>query len=103
MRKHNEEQARIAREQGLPARARIQDEAQASRRRRSTKISASEQARQWDRQREDIHPAEVIERLASVQAKKPAVPTLPPAVPDADPERPVRDLPIRTFREEPLP
>src|SRR5438093_9816482 len=57
MRKHNEEQARIAREQGLPARARIQDEARAARRRRSTEIRASEQARQWDRQRGDIHPA----------------------------------------------
>jgi hypothetical protein len=73
------------------------------RKRRSAEIRASEQSRQWDRQREDIHPAEVIERLASVQAKKPAVSTLPPAVPDADPDRPVRALPIRTFREEPLP
>ena len=38
MRKHNEEQARIAREQGLPARARIQDEAPAARRRRSRRL-----------------------------------------------------------------
>ena len=53
--------------------------------------------------REDIHPAEVLERLASVEAKKPAVPTLPPAVPDADPDRPVRALRIRTRRVEPLP
>src|SRR5579859_943528 len=35
MRKYDEEQARIAREQGLPVRARIQDEARAARRRRS--------------------------------------------------------------------
>src|SRR6266702_7797882 len=69
MRKHNEEQARIAREQGLPARARIQDEARAARRRCSTEIRASEQARQWDRQRGDIHPARVSERLASVGAE----------------------------------
>ena len=32
--------------------------------------STSEQSRQWDRQREDIHPAEVLERLASVETKK---------------------------------
>src|SRR6266542_6520683 len=51
MRKHDEEQARIAREQGLPVRARIQDEARVARRRPSTEIRASEQARQWDRQR----------------------------------------------------
>ena len=36
IRQHDEQQAKIAREQGLPVRARIQDEAQASRRRRST-------------------------------------------------------------------
>src|SRR2546429_7057279 len=64
MRKHNEEQARIAREQGLPARARIQDEARAARRRRSTEIRASEQARQWDRQRGDIHPALVVSTIS---------------------------------------
>src|SRR5450755_819980 len=103
MRKQDELQAKIAREQGREVRARIQEEAGSHRKRRSAEIRAREQSRQWDRQREDIHPAEVIERLASVQAKKPAVPTLPPAVPDADPDRPVRALPIRTFREEPLP
>ena len=57
-------------------------------------------ARQWDRQRQDIHPAEVAERLASIEAKKLAVLTLPEAVPDADPDRPVRILPVRTMREE---
>jgi hypothetical protein len=103
MRKHDEMQAKIAREQGREVRVRIQEEAGSHRKRRSAEIRASEQSRQWDRQREDIHPAEVIERLASVQAKKPAVPTLPPAVPDADPDRPVRALPVRTRRVEPLP
>jgi hypothetical protein len=57
MRQHDEQQAKIAREQGLPVRARIQDEARAARRRRSTEIRASEQARQWDLQRPDIHTA----------------------------------------------
>jgi transposase len=100
MRKHDEQQAKIAREQGLPVRARIQDEAGAARRRRSTEIRASEQARQWDRQRQDMHPAEVAERLASIEAKKPQVVTLPEAVPDADPDRKSRILAVRTFREE---
>jgi hypothetical protein len=54
MRQHDEQQAKIAREQGLPVRARIQDEAGSARKRRSTEIRASEQARQWDRQREEI-------------------------------------------------
>jgi hypothetical protein len=100
MRKHDEEQARIAHEQGLPVRARIQDEARAARRRRSTEIRASEQARQWDRQRQDIHPAEIAEHLASIEASIRAVPPLPDAVPDAEPDRPVRVLPVRTMREE---
>jgi hypothetical protein len=102
MRQHDEQQAKIAREQGLPVRARIQDEAGTARRRRSTEIRASEQARQWDRQRQDIHPAIVSEHLASIEAKKLAPPKLPPARPDAEPDRPVRVLPVRYVqREEP--
>src|SRR5712692_7441380 len=76
MRQHDEHQAKIAREQGLPVRARNQDEARAARRRRSTEIRASEQARQWDRQRPDIHTALVSERLAEVQAQITQVVTL---------------------------
>jgi hypothetical protein len=103
MRKHDEEQARIAREQGLPVRARIQDEAKASRRRRSTEIRANEQARQWDRQREDIHLTEVTERLAEIETKKLTLPKIRRAVPDPEPDRPIRILPIRPMREEPQP
>ncbi len=95
MRKHDEQQAKLAREQGREVRAHIQQEAGSRRKRRSAEIRASEQSRQWDRQ--DIHPAEVVERLASVETKKPAMPPLPPAVPDADPDRPVRVLPVRTL------
>ena len=101
IRKHDEEQRHLASAQGLPVRARIQDEAGAARRRRSTEIRASEQARQWDRQRQDIHPAIVSERLANIEAMKLAPPRLPPARPDAEPDRPVRVLPVRTMREEP--
>jgi len=100
MRKHDEEQRHLAHEQGLPVRARIQDEAKASRRRRSTEIRAHEQARQWDRQRGDIHPALVSERLAEVQAEIMHVVTLADPVPDADDARPVPVLPVRMMREE---
>jgi hypothetical protein len=100
MRKRDEEQARIAREQVLPVRARIQDEAKASRRRRSTEIRASEQARLWDRQRADMHPALVSERLASVQAEITQVVTLADPVPDAEPDQPIPVLPVRMMREE---
>ena len=62
MRKHDVQQRHLAHEQGLPVRARIQDEAGAARRRRSTEIRANEQARQWDRQRPDILTAVVASR-----------------------------------------
>jgi transposase len=101
MRKYDEEQATIAREQGLPVRARIQDEAGRGRKRRNAEIRQVERGHQWDRQREEIHPAEVLERLASIEEKKPAQTQLPPAVRDMDPDRPVRRLRIRRLREEP--
>ena len=70
-------------------------EAVHARKRRSTEIRANEQARQWDRQREEIHPAEVAERLADIEKKKLAPPKMKRAVPDADADRPVRILPMR--------
>jgi hypothetical protein len=100
MRHHDERQAQLVRADGLPVRARIQDEAGAARRRRSTEIRAREQSRQWDHQRPEMHPADVVERLAQLEAVSPTVSPLPPAVPDADPERPVRVLPVRPLREE---
>src|SRR5712692_7529524 len=103
MRKHDEMMAKQAREQGRETRARIQSEAGRARKRSSAEIRQDEHSRQWDRQRDDIHPAEVLERLTSVKRKPATPPKLPPAVPDADADRPVRALPVRTLREEPLP
>lgn len=99
-RKQDEMQARIAREHGREVRARIQEEAGQGRKRRSAEVRASEQSRQWDRQRQDLHPAEVLERLARVEVSMSQVAPLPPAVPDADSDRPVRPLRIRTLPEE---
>jgi hypothetical protein len=100
MRKQDEIQARIAREHGREVRVRIQDEAGQGRKRRRAEVRAREQSRQWDRQRHDMHPADVLERLASVEASMSHVAPLPPAVPDTDPARPVRPLRIRTLPEE---
>jgi len=101
MRKYDEEQKALARAQGQQTRTRIQDEAGRGRKRRNAEIRQVERGRQWDRQREEIHPAEVLERLASIEEKKPAQTKLPPAVRDTDPDRPVRPLRIRPLREEP--
>jgi transposase len=104
MRKHDEEQAKIASAQGQQVRAHIQDEAKkAGRKRRSAAVRAGEQSRQWDRERQDIHPEHVLEHLASIEASSRKVTPLPKATPDADPDRPVRVLPIRTLRKEPQP
>ena len=101
MRKYDKEQEALARMQGQQTRARIQDEAGRGRKRRNAEIRQVERGRQWDRQREEIHPAEVLERLASIEEKKPVQTRLPPAVRDTDPDRPVRPLRIRLLREEP--
>jgi hypothetical protein len=99
MRKHDGEQESLAHVQGQEVRARIQQEAGKGKKRRGAEIRASEQSRQWDRQREDIHPTSVIEQLESVEAKVKAQLPLPPAVPDADPDRPVRSLRIQLGEE----
>ncbi len=103
MRTHDATHARIAHEHGREVRARIQGEAGSARKRRAASIRHAEQSRQWDRQRADLHPADVLERLASLETTKPSGLTLPPAVPDAEPDRPVRVLPIRPVRKEPVP
>lgn len=99
MRKHDDAEEKRASAQGIKVRARIQEEAGKGKKRRGAEIRASEQSRQWDRQREDIHPAEVIERLARVETRNRSVASIPPAVPDADPDRPVRELRIRLGEE----
>jgi hypothetical protein len=105
MRTHDARGARIASAEGKETRARIQDEAKkAGGTRRSAEIRESEQSRQWDRQRQDIHPEPVLEQLASIEAKRKRKMTLlPKAIPDADADRPVRLLPIRPLHKEPHP
>jgi hypothetical protein len=41
----------------------------------------------------------VIERLASIETRNRSVPPIPPAIPDADPDRPVRTLRVRLGEE----
>ena len=60
--------------------------------------------------REDVDPVPLVvallegyaERVRTVHASMdPTVPTLPPALPDPDPDRPARQLRVRTLSEEP--
>ena len=90
MRKHDEEQRHLAREQGLPVRARIQDEAKASRRRRSTEIRQVNRPVNGIANAADIHPALVSERLAASPGRDHCKSSqLADPVPDAEPDRPV--------------
>src|SRR5436309_1217241 len=50
MRQHDSDEAKAAHAQGLKARARTQNEAASSRKRRNVQIRQAEQSRQWDRQ-----------------------------------------------------
>jgi len=101
MRKSDNLQKNKAAEQGREARARTQDEATSSRRSLRAQIRASEKSREYDRQREEIHPTPVLERLASLAPKPAPSLKLPPAIPNAEPDRPVKTLPVRRLREEP--
>lgn len=101
MRRSDNIQKSKAAEQGREARARTQEEAASSRKRRSAQIRASEKSREYDRQREEIHPTPVLERLASLTPKSAPSLKLPPAVPNAEPDQPVQTLPVRHLQEEP--
>ncbi len=103
MRQHDKHEAAQAALEGRQARARTQEEASASRKQRKGALRQQEQGRQWDRQREEIHPAGALERLQEVQPPQPARQPLAKAVPDAVPDRPVRALRVRPKREEPWP
>lgn len=101
--KHDKIQESEAREAGRQARTRTQEEAKVSRKRRAAQIRASEQSREYDRQRQEIHPVSVLERLEALEERPKAGLIPPPAVPDAEPDRPVRVPRVRNRREEPTP
>jgi hypothetical protein len=101
MRRSDNIQKNEANAQGREARARTQDEAGSHRKRRSAEIRANEKSRAYDRQREEIHPTEVLERLSSLAPKSVPSLELPPARPNVEPPRPVQTLPVRRLREEP--
>jgi transposase len=95
MRKHDRQQAQAAASATQQVRASLQEEIEAtkSQRRRATRLR--EQARQFDRQREEIHPSEVLSELEALRPPAPARLQLPEAKPDPEQEYPVEHLAIR--------
>src|SRR2546422_10510470 len=70
-------------------------------RRRATRLR--EQGRQFDRQREEIHPAQVLSELEARLPPPPASVQLPAAKPDPEKAYPVQPLVIRYRDREPSP
>lgn len=103
MRKHDRERAREARSATQQVRTGIQEEIEAtkSERRRATRIR--EQARQFDRQREEIHPSGVLSELEALRPPPPASLRLPEAKPDPEKDYPVQHLAIRYRDKESSP
>src|SRR6266550_2761490 len=81
-------------------RAQIQEEIDTTKKQRKRATREQEYSRQFDRQREEIHPAHVLETLATLHPPAPSSLRLPEAKPDPDREYPVQILPIRPYETE---
>lgn len=94
------EQAKQAASESLAARQRIQQQATGSRKKQVREVKKMEQQRQMDRQRDEIHPPHVLEKLAAMQSAPPESLRLPKAEPDPELERPTQQLNIRERSKE---
>jgi len=81
-------------------RAQIQEEIDTTKKQRKRATREQDYSRQFDRQREEIHPAHVLETLATLHPPAPSSLRLPEAKPDPDREYPVQILPIRPYETE---
>ena len=94
-RRADREKARTATAASQEVRVRLQEEIEEAKKQRLRTTREREKARQFDRQREEIHPPHVLEALAAMQEPAPSNLRLPEAKPDPDEEYPVHVLPIR--------
>jgi hypothetical protein len=94
------EKAKTAASASVEVRVQIQEEIEATKKQRKQVMRKQEYGRQLDRQREDIHPPQVLETLATFQPPAPTSLRLPEAKADPDGEYPVQILPIRPFKTE---
>ena len=99
-RKNDSQKAKAAASATQEVRTRIQEEIETAKKQRSRVTREREQARQLDRQREEIHPLHVLEVLAQMTPPAPSSLRLPEAKPDPEREYPVQILPIRPYEKE---
>ncbi len=90
----------MARASGRQVRARIQEQIEGAKKQRKRESRAREQERQFDRQREEIHPAHVLEVLESFAPSEDEKLRLPKATPDPVKEHPAQPLIIRYRNRE---
>ncbi len=99
-RRADREKARAAAAASQEVRVRLQEEIEEAKKQRRRATREREKARQFDRQREEIHAPHVLEALAAMQEPPSSGLQLPEAKPDPDGEYPVHVLPIRPVAPE---
>src|SRR5947209_3994040 len=99
-RKHDREKAKTAASATQQVRMGLQEEIETTKQQRRRATREREKERQFDRQREDIHPSQELCELAALRPPPPASLRLPEAKPDPEKEYPVRYLAIRPAHSE---
>jgi len=82
IRRSDTAKAKVAAAAGASVRAQIQQEIETTKKQRRKAIREAEKARQFDRQREEIHPPHVLEALESLAPPERESLQLPKATPD---------------------
>jgi hypothetical protein len=100
MRMADGQQAKTSAANSQKVQARIHEQIEAGKKQRKRESRAREQERQFDRQREEIHPARVLEVLESFAPPENENLRLPKATPDPVKEHPARPLTIRYRNRE---
>src|SRR5712691_12231535 len=92
MRKADAKNAKDAGSEVAAVRAQIQEDIETTKKQRTKALRRREKARQYDRQREEIHPSYVVEALESLAPSDRESLQLPKATPD----------PVKVYSWEPL-
>ncbi len=99
MRRTDARKAKAAASASADVRAQIQEEIEATKKQRRRAIRENEKARQFDRQREEIHPSQVLETLKTLAPPERESLRLPKATPDPERASSGQPLAIR-YREK---
>jgi hypothetical protein len=84
MRQSDRAKAKVANAEATEVRAQIRGDSETTKKQRGKALREREKARQFDRQREEIHPSSVIEALESLAPSERENLQLPKAIPDPE-------------------